>query len=303
MAAIAAAAGFGTRATFFAAFKHATGITPVQFRRMKYRNSYAPKSRLDIESRDAYCADTYLLPSAQTESWTGAGMTSRAEVFLSHRTVSPVIAVVVFTLATAVASDNVPSGSNVARRAWQWNDSDRFAERSNDAAAARRAAASKTSGVSSEQIKTPAYDVIDGSRNPELFLEFELFDQMMLGGFAADAGTREAYRLSKDAARKAAGLPADFWDRVGAIAAPYLKDRLEEKRIGILAARSPEYESEWIANTILLCRDRSAAMVELRREFPRLSEFLYSGIAPSMSMTILRRPDIQLQQIARGECR
>ena len=39
MAAIAATAGFGTRATFFAAFKHATGITPVQFRRMKHRNS------------------------------------------------------------------------------------------------------------------------------------------------------------------------------------------------------------------------------------------------------------------------
>lgn len=221
---------------------------------------------------------------------------------MSHRTVSLVVALTAFSLVTAVASDDVPSRRNVTRRAWQWNDSDRFAERSNDAAAARRAAASRNSGVSSDQIKTPVYDVIDGSRNPELFLEFELFDQMMMGTFAADSKTREMYRLSKDAARRATGLPPDFWDRAGAIAAPYLQDRLEEKRIGMLAARWPKYENEQIANNLLLCRDRSAAMAELRREFPRFSEFLYSAIAPSMSMTVLRKPDLQLQQIARGEC-
>ena len=222
---------------------------------------------------------------------------SRRRSLVNRRTVSLAMAVTVFTLSTAVASDEAP------RRAWQWSDGEQLAERSNDGSAARRAAVSKRSDGASEQSNAAVYDVIDGSRNPELFLEFELFDQMMMSGFADDWRTREAYRSSKEAARQSSGLPAEFWERAGAIAAPYLKDRLEERRLGILGARSGKHEREQIANNILLCRDRAAALAGLRREFPRFREFLYSAIAPTMSMTVLRKPDMQLQQIASGECR
>jgi hypothetical protein len=184
-----------------------------------------------------------------------------------------------------------------ARRPWEWSDEDRLAERSNDTAAARRAAA--RGHVQPETV----YDVIDGSRDPHLFFEFELFDQMMMLAYADDARTREVYRESKDTLRQAAGLPADFWERVGAIAAPYRKDRSDEKRLGLATARSRQHEAEQNAVSLRLCRDRRAALAALRQEFPRFGEFLYSAIAPTMSMTVLRESDLDLRDAVQGACK
>jgi hypothetical protein len=182
------------------------------------------------------------------------------------------------------------------RRPWQWSDDDRLAERSNDASAARRAAGRRAA-------EPHVYDVIKGSHDPHLFFEYELFDQMMRLAYADDATTREVYRETKEAVRQSVGLPADFWDRVGAIAAAYRHDRLEERRLGLAKVRSPQHEAEQDAVSIQLCRDRAAALASLRQEFPRFSEFLYSAIAPHVSMTVLRKPDHELVQFIGGECR
>lgn len=183
-----------------------------------------------------------------------------------------------------------------ARRPWQWSDGERLAERSNAAAAARRAA--------DRRVAEPhVYDVIDGSDEPHLFFEFELFDQMMRLAYADDARTREVYRESKETVRQTLGLPPDFWERVGAIAAAYRNDRLEERRLGLAAARSPQHEAEQHAVTARMCRDRFAALAALRQEFPRFNEFLYTAVAPTVSMTILSSSEPELRRILAGECR
>lgn len=206
---------------------------------------------------------------------------------MSHR--AAFLAVVLCTVASATfASD--------ARRPWQWNDGERLAERSSAAAAARRAADRRAA-------EPHVYDVIDGSDHPQLFFEFELFDQMMRLAYADDARTREAYRDSKESVRQSIGLPPDFWERVGAIAAAYRKDRLDERRLGLAAVRSQQHEAEQNAVSARLCRDRFAALATLRQEFPRFSEFLYTAVAPSVSMTILSSSEPELRRIVAGECK
>jgi len=215
---------------------------------------------------------------------------------MRHRAASLVVLLIAASVGV-VASEDVPEKTNSQKpRPWQWSDKERLAERSNDASAARRVAAHAT-----PDLQDP-YDVIDGSRDPQLFFEFELFDGMMRLAYADDPATREAYRASKDAVRQSIGLPADFWERVGAITAAYRKDRLEERRLGRAAVRSRQHEAEQRAVSLLLCRDSLAALASLRQEFPRFHEFLYTAVAPTMSSTILRRPDLKLQQIVRGEC-
>jgi hypothetical protein len=193
-------------------------------------------------------------------------------------------------------TDNAPARrTSGARHPWQWSDRERLAERSNDASAARRAAGRRAA-------EPHVYDVIDGSDDPHLFFEFELFDQMMRMAYAGDALTREVYREMKDPLRQSTGLPQDFWDRVGAIAAAYRHDVLEERRLGLAKVRSPQHEAEQDAVSLQLCRDRHAALAALRQEFPRFSEFLYSAIAPNMSMTS-HEPAPELEQVVVGGCR
>ena len=187
--------------------------------------------------------------------------------------------------------------NSAARRPWEWSDSERLVERSNDAAAARRAAryTADLHGV---------YDFIDGSREPHLFFEYELFDHMMLAAYTDDTRTREVYRETKEDIRRSLGLPDDFWDRVGAIAAAYRKDRLEERRLGLATTRSPRHEAEEQAVMRQLCRDRWDALAALRREFPRFREFLYTAIGASMTSTIFRKGEDGLRAVVlTGECR
>jgi hypothetical protein len=199
-------------------------------------------------------------------------------------------------LAFVLSTVSLAMFASEPRRPWQWSDDDRLAERSNDASAARRAAGRRAA-------EPHVYDVIKGAHDPHLFFEYELFDQMMLLAYADDAHTREVYRETKEAVRQSVGLPADLWDRLGAIAAAYRHDRLEERRLGLATVRSPHHKAEQEAVSLRLCRDRAAALASLRQEFPRFSEFLYSAIAPNVSMTVLRKPEPDLREIIAGECR
>jgi hypothetical protein len=147
------------------------------------------------------------------------------------------------------------------------------------------------------------YDRIRGEHDPHLFFEWELFDSLMRMTYAEDDRSREVWREIHEEHRRAVGLPDDFWERLDTITAAYRKDRVEERRLGLSRTRSAIHAAETEAVSKALCRDRALALAALRREFPRFSEFLYTAIGSSGSMTILYKSEESVRRMARGECK
>jgi hypothetical protein len=144
------------------------------------------------------------------------------------------------------------------------------------------------------------YDVIDGKQNPELFLSYELFDELMLMGFADDAATREAYRNSKEYYRKAQGLPSDLWSRLDELSVLYRMDRARDKTPRPAMRAVVEAESTKASD---LCRDRFEALSSAERAFgPAFRRFLYVAIAPDLFQVVLRQPDLARLLTVIGGC-
>lgn len=192
----------------------------------------------------------------------------------------------------------------------QWTDRDRFAARADAAAAAVRlkrhpevvASVARVAprGMSAGPVAAP-YDVIDGSDDPHLFFEFEVFDSFVNFAFPSDPRARLAYHESVEKHRTRLGLPPDMWQTLEAITAAYRDDRARERAAFLLDVSKRDAELEIVSSR--LCRDRFAALNEARRVFgPAFTRFLYAAVAPGMSYVILQKPDPQLLRIAQGAC-
>lgn len=199
---------------------------------------------------------------------------------------------------------------SAADDAAQWTDRDRFAARADAAAAAARlkrhpavvASAARVAprAMSAGPVAAP-YDVIDGSDDPHLFFEFEVFDSFVNFAFPSDPRARRAYHESVEKYRTRLGLPEDMWQTLEAITAAYRDDRARERAAGL--SDSPKRDAELALLTGPLCRDRFAALEEARREFgPAFTRFLYTAVAPGMSYVILQKPEPRLLRIAQGDC-
>ena len=197
------------------------------------------------------------------------------------------------------------------KQPWEWTDEERIATLLNDADAAARVGR-ETASSSAARVETTAhpdaprpYDVIDGSRDPHLFFEFELFDRLVTMAFADDEATRRAYRAMKDQHLQRLGMPADLWQRLEPLVVPYRATRTRHRELASSGPRGNGRELALIRSQ--LCRDRVAAIAAARTEFgPQFSKFLYSAIAPTMRQIVLQPPTAGLAErvaaTARGEC-
>jgi len=192
-----------------------------------------------------------------------------------------------------IAADTMPADSAIAQ------------SRVDDAGAAARvrAGSAKASAAigaiksNSNQIPQP-YDVIDGKQTPKLFLTYELFDELMLMGFADDAVTRDAYRTSKERYRKTEGLPADVWGRLDELSVLYRADRNRDKN-----SRQSIRPMNAVESTNDLCRDRFEALSAADHTFgPAFRRFLYAAVAPDLYQVVLRRPDLPRLLAVIGGC-
>lgn len=139
-------------------------------------------------------------------------------------------------LVLIAASVQAQSLSEDIRQPWQWTLEDRLKERFDPISVREREAAAlaadprETSGSPNrtDDIATISKDRqfeyrIDGRRNPELFLTFELFDSLMLG-LSPDEAMRAPARQRKQKVLRSLGFDeAAFWTRLESVSLIYLE--------------------------------------------------------------------------------
>jgi hypothetical protein len=207
----------------------------------------------------------------------------------------------------------VPLIAQSPKEPWLLTLEERIALRTDDAAAAARVRADRASerpavtykvdGTGSDPAAT-VYDVIDGSRDPQLFFPHELFDSLTRMAYADEFATRRAYRESKEDELRAIGLPADFWESLEVITAAYRADRKDEQHLAL--SQRPEAEKHAAKEVTYerMCRDRRAAMREAQERFgAKFTQFLYTAVARSITSLILHKTDPQeMRRFLTGEC-
>jgi hypothetical protein len=189
-----------------------------------------------------------------------------------------------FAAIRSYAAENVPnpsrSSGDESRKvaAHQWSLSDRIAARTDPSLARVRA------GQGRNGVRASAWtDVINGSRNPELFLPTELLDSLIRRGYLGEPAWREI--LAPDIADL--GLPPNFWEELEIVAASYLDVMRKKHAIALRGRDHPELRIEAkreIAKVAAnLCRDRAAALRAARAHFgPAFEQLLYMSIAPGL---------------------
>ena len=169
---------------------------------------------------------------------------------------------------------------------WDWTIEERIAERANAQLAAQRIASytqpkTRSLSANASAAQQPSLrDVINGSRNPELFLPHELFDSLVRRGYVG-----ETWRDTETPRLVAMGLGSDFWERLEDIASIYITDyrRVAEMREGVRNGSPAERRAIEAAIDGMhqrLCRERADALRRAEIEFgPALLKYLYSSIA------------------------
>jgi hypothetical protein len=115
---------------------------------------------------------------------------------------------------------------------------------------------------------------IDGSRNPELFLPFELFDNILerFSSRILDETERARQQAFYDSLAKKGGAPPDFWEHLESVSRSYLtmKDAWRRR-----ASTSRDDSTE-------RCRARYDALQDARKVFGAdwFDRFLYEVVAP-----------------------
>jgi hypothetical protein len=207
-----------------------------------------------------------------------------------------------------------------SKPAWEWTLSERLKSRLDVSEIRRRAQVhlaelSEGSDKGHIQPNTSPKDFfyIDGSKNPELFLSYELMNAL-LRGISSDVETREATRRGYRGRIEQFGWNAsEFWATIERISAGYtalidaqakLQDQLFEpqtlsQRDGLLAERAALHRS--------ICQRRAAILRSARAAFDagEFDRFLYMAVAPYLSVSSdipQASESAKLQQLEEG-CR
>lgn len=125
-------------------------------------------------------------------------------------------------------------------------------------------------------------DRFNGREHPELFFRFEIFDHLMRVAYSPE--TADAYRAAVASDVRSLGLPDDFWNRVGALAAPYLADEQRERELSTARMSLEGRRAELASVQRRKCADRARAIAAARATFgpDRFDRFLYEVVARDM---------------------
>jgi hypothetical protein len=210
-------------------------------------------------------------------------------------------------LISALPAAAQPGGSsakgNPSKPAWKWSVDERLAKRFDPefrkARAEARAAKLKElekrfpappDDLFADEVKNQQnVDTIEGETNPELFLNFELFDQLLEMGFPPNGMNQQETRRLIEERAVVLGFGQDLWDRLERVAAPFLKlQRREEQlaRNGTLPSR-PADGTKMSPEALHWCRERARAIAAAKAEFGEepFLRLLYAGVTPGFSIT------------------
>jgi hypothetical protein len=195
------------------------------------------------------------------------------------------------------------------RRSWEWTLEDRIALRTSAEAAQQRLLVSgrRTKGVAKFAANAKSATVVDsfdGQTHPELFLPYQVFEELVKLSLLSDVRTSQLFREGLSPEVQRYGLPPDFWDRLRTISAIYTADVHAMRNAQLKVAANQKTDSV-TDRYRALCRSRAEALAAARAEFgrQRLDRFLYEVIAVNMFSTAFSLPDPALLRQAEEGCR
>jgi hypothetical protein len=192
--------------------------------------------------------------------------------------------------ATMPGVDVAGQGSS-AKPAWEWSDEERIRVRFDPASIQARAAGHADSlppyahsQVQSARAPRSSQHVLDGSRDPGLFLPAELLD-VLLQGLNSNASLRAHARdaLANDI-RGMGYSENDFWNKLQQLSAPY---RALMSRPNNLAVRHVKTSDGKTASFLIdadRCVARHSLLQSARAAFGAqiFQKFLYTAVAPQV---------------------
>ena len=197
------------------------------------------------------------------------------------RRIAAALLMVVPTLASGAHGQDSP------RPPWKWTDEERIAKRYDPSSMRSRedAYVAETEGAAVAKGR----DVVQGDKNPELFLPSELYRGLLMRAFSpvpeASQGFRDGYQS------KSAGLRIDddFWQRLERTARPYLDSikaqlalvkEYQTAHPGRRAEIDRQDDERGMTDCRLVIQNLEAARATFGRE--AFDRFLYEAVAPSM---------------------
>ena len=192
------------------------------------------------------------------------------------------------TLCLAVVT--AASAHAQATHAWDWTTAERISARLTAAKVERRGANANTGDSELSSQALVARFGIDGSRNPELFLPWELFDSFLARTRLGGSDTVDP-RALYEADVALLGWDEDaFWRDMEQLRIEY--DAARAEIVALQNVNSPETRLERHARnqrrdeaSRLLCAARAQALLRARALYNSFDKFLYTSVAPTLSLT------------------
>ena len=184
--------------------------------------------------------------------------------------------------------------------AHRWEDTSRLERRFNNEANDSRIATARAAGRLSSELPAGAV-FIAGRSNPELFLRWELFQQLVRNALLAPEPTRTVFRAQYDVVREKLRLPPSLWEDLERICHRWLLSlRAQDDAVHRAKANGTELHPEDLAG---LRRDdcalRAAALRMAIQHFGHeiFDLFLYDAVAPGM--VLVAEPEDPIAAAAR----
>jgi hypothetical protein len=164
---------------------------------------------------------------------------------------------------------------------------ERLALRFDQSLAAARRAVGVADGVVRRDDPDPYLMVVNGKRDPELFMAWELMDHVTPVFNLTDNARRESIRATWTARDAAQHLGQNFWERLQVVLGPIIHAEAELRRVSLAkraatGAASEPLEVEWTKINATLCPLRAKGLADARAAFGRqeFDRFLYEVVAP-----------------------
>ncbi len=202
------------------------------------------------------------------------------------RRITAALPMIVLTFAVAAR------GQESQRQPWKWTDEERIAKRFDPSSMHSRedAYVAKTEGAA----VAIGREVVDGDKNPELFLPTELYRNLLMRAFSP---VPEASQVFRDVYQSKSGglrIDDDFWRRLERTARPYLDSIETQRALGkeyqtAHPGRRAEIDRQEAERGMTDCRLVIQNLASARATFgwEAFDRFLYEAVAPgSFSMSV-----------------
>jgi len=212
-----------------------------------------------------------------------------------------------------VSASASPTQQDGKKPSWEWSLDERVTARLNPTnmrARLRPSGAQALRQMPLQEGQYPTTDYVDGSRNPELLLPWELFNSLLARAFSQNPQTQSVYRETLETRARAAGLRPDIWSTVESCATSFLQAKREEAELGARLPGTLGLQKQALLDQIAQiqepqCGRRAAALACARAALGTSSfnRYLYEVVAPSVTVTSVGDKERQSHLLfAEGGC-